>query len=284
MNKILLDKCSELSEIFSLATGLETKVIDFSGQTMCCHFPDDIDESLCEHMPKESCVESHLFGAHQALKFGGSYTFFCPIGLVHFISPIVIESKLVGALLSGHILMTEPDVYLIKHVQKYVSSAKVMKNFVQNVKVYSPTKVRALSRLLKHLAGELSDGTKVSDKSAKPDDFKEAKHNHSIYKVINFINSNYMSKITLEQAAKEVFFTSQYLSKIFKEETGFTFKQYLNYTRIERSKALLKEDELPHSEIAYLVGFSDQSHFSRSFKKETGMSPKTYQFNCYTDI
>jgi YesN/AraC family two-component response regulator len=85
-----------------------------------------------------------------------------------------------------------------------------------------------------------------------------------------------MEKITLVEAAKTVHFSSQYLSKIFKEETGYTFKQYLNMIRIENSKKLLKEGDLSLMDICYLVGFSDQSHFSRTFKKISGMSPKKY--------
>jgi len=112
-------------------------------------------------------------------------------------------------------------------------------------------------------------------------DLSEAKHKHAIHKAIHHINENYMKKMTLQDLSDHVNFTPQYLSKIFKEETKYSFKKFLNKVRIEKSMILLNDGELTQSEIAYLVGFSDQSHFSRNFKQIVGVSPTEYkqQFN-----
>ena len=69
------------------------------------------------------------------------------------------------------------------------------------------------------------------------------------------------------------------MSKIFSEETGFTFGQYLSRIRVEKGKKLLEQGEFSQSEISYMTGFSDQSHFSKTFKKIVGISPSTYQFS-----
>lgn len=277
MNELLFQQCKDTVDMFSLATNLEAKFIDFDGNTRHCHYCQGDNRSMCNHISSTECREAHLFGAHQSLLFEDSYIFFCPLGLVHFISPIVINSKFVGALISGHILMTEPDIYLINHILKYINNDRVIKDFVQSVQVLSPARVSALAKMLKSLAYGLSDGSKVTGMDINKYDLSRAKHNHSIHKVMNIIKENYMNKITLEEVAKEVSFTSQYLSKIFKEETGHTFKQYLAHVRIEKSKLLLQQDDLTQADVAYLSGYGDQSHFSRTFKKLTGLSPRSYQ-------
>lgn len=279
MDESIRMKCEETAELFGMATGLEAKVIDYSGQTLKCFQERTCDSCVCEHISDTLCRQSHRFGAYQSQKFDGSYIFFCPIGLVHFVSPIVIKNKLVGGLLCGHFLMTEPDVFLIRHIQKYVTDARIMKEFVQNVLVLPPGKVRALAEILKKLALQIGDGSPVENDEQEQFDLTEAKHYHALHKVTNYIQENYMQKISLENVAEQVHFTPQYLSKIFKEETGGTFKQYLSMMRIEKSKRLLKDSENSLSEVAYLTGFSDQSHFSKTFKKQVGISPSTYQLS-----
>lgn len=109
--------------------------------------------------------------------------------------------------------------------------------------------------------------------------FEEAKHKDVIFQTIEYIRQNYMSKITLEEAASNVYLSSPYLSKVFKEETGITFNKYLTRVRIYKSEELLREKDMNLADIADAVGFHDQSHFSKQFKSVTGTSPKKFRAN-----
>ena len=106
---------------------------------------------------------------------------------------------------------------------------------------------------------------------------KSIKHTDAIYKAIHYMSNNFTKKITLEDVAAEIFLSSAYFSKIFKEQTGFNFSQYLNKLRIEKSKSLLRNSEIPLVDIAGMVGYEDQSYFSKVFKKITGNSPGKYR-------
>ncbi|MEG0713002.1 MAG: PocR ligand-binding domain-containing protein [Niameybacter sp.] len=107
--------------------------------------------------------------------------------------------------------------------------------------------------------------------------FRGMKHRQSIHEAVTYINKNYMNKITLEEVASFIYVSPTYFSKIFKEEIGVNFAIYLNGKRIEVAKKLLKDKEITLIDIAYLVGFEDQSYFSRVFKKYAGVSPKRYR-------
>ena len=275
--KMHVEQIREIARVYAGATQLETKIIDGSGRcTYCAHNDDPVDE-VCRCVPRQSCIDTHLFGARQALAYGGSYVFFCPIGLVHFVSPVIRQGKMLSAVVSGHILMTEPDVYLIRHILKYVKDEKVIKDFVQTIRVIDPAQVRDLAELLKHLVKGLSDDTDYLEAALPKGDLSQAQYQHSIHKVVHYIKSNYMERLLLEEAAALVHISPQYLSRIFKEETGYTFSQYVTRIRIEKSKALLIQEDLSQKDIALMTGFADQSHFSRSFKKVTGLSPTTFQ-------
>ena len=135
-------------------------------------------------------------------------------------------------------------------------------------KIHSFTKVEELSYWLSKIMVRFSDLVFT---------LKSVKHTDAIYKAIQYMSNNFIEKITLEDVAAEIFLSSAYFSKIFKEQTGFNFSQYLNKLRIEKSKSLLRNSRLPLVDIAGMVGYEDQSYFTKVFKKITGNSPGKYR-------
>ncbi|MGI6777080.1 MAG: helix-turn-helix transcriptional regulator [Acetivibrionales bacterium] len=105
----------------------------------------------------------------------------------------------------------------------------------------------------------------------------DVKHVDVIYKAIDYVKRNYMKKITLEEVASQVYLSPSYFSKIFKEEMKINFNTYLNQIRIEMSKKLLLDDSIVLVDVSNLVGYEDQSYFSKVFKKMTGVSPGKYR-------
>lgn len=105
----------------------------------------------------------------------------------------------------------------------------------------------------------------------------DVKHVDVIYRAIDYVKRNYMKKITLEEVASHVYLSPSYFSKIFKEEMKNNFNNYLNHIRIEMSKKLLMDDSIVLVDVSNLVGYEDQSYFSKVFKKMTGVSPGKFR-------
>lgn len=95
--------------------------------------------------------------------------------------------------------------------------------------------------------------------------------------IIMYLLSNYQEKIQLSQLTDIFNINRTSLNEYFKEATGQTVMNYLIHLRIHLAMAMLKETALQVSEIMYRVGFVNTSHFIRSFKKITGMSPLEYR-------
>lgn len=108
-------------------------------------------------------------------------------------------------------------------------------------------------------------------------EFSDVKHADIIYKITAYIKSNYMSKILLDDIAEHVYLSKTYVSKIFKEEMNITLSGYINKIRIEKSKALLLDSSLTIADVANLVGYEDQSYYTKKFKAITGISPGKYK-------
>lgn len=94
---------------------------------------------------------------------------------------------------------------------------------------------------------------------------------------IKFMEANYQRKITLIDVADHVYVSQWHLSKLLNRYTGKSFSEVLNGCRIEAAKKLLAEPGLRIADIAEEVGFADTAHFSRVFKKLTGVSANEYR-------
>jgi len=108
-------------------------------------------------------------------------------------------------------------------------------------------------------------------------DLRDVKHADAIYQTIQYINKNYAEKVTLDEVASSVYLSPAYFSKIFKEEMKCNFNTYLNQVRINKSKTLLMSSKFSLVEIAGMVGYEDQSYFTKVFKKMTDLSPGKYR-------
>lgn len=105
----------------------------------------------------------------------------------------------------------------------------------------------------------------------------DIRHKDTIYKAVDYIKRNYANPITLEEVANHVYLNPSYFSKIFKNEMDCTFVAYVNKIRINASKSLLLNNNIPLSDILALVGFDDQSYFTKVFKKEVGITPGKFR-------
>lgn len=98
-----------------------------------------------------------------------------------------------------------------------------------------------------------------------------------IFEIVNYMNSHYYQRLSLDELSKQFHISSSYLSRTFKDTTGFTVIEYLNNIRIKEARALLKESSYKVLEISEKVGFDSLTHFGRTFKHITGFSPLKYR-------
>lgn len=103
------------------------------------------------------------------------------------------------------------------------------------------------------------------------------KENPVVTKAKAYIEAHLSDEISLEQTADEAGVNPFYLSKIFKEETGGNFIDYVNFHRLEKARKLLKEGELSIKEISWECGYSDQNYFSKIFRRKFGITPTEYK-------
>lgn len=99
---------------------------------------------------------------------------------------------------------------------------------------------------------------------------------NQIYQIMDYIHKHYAEDLNLDLLSKQFFISKFQLCKLFKEVTGMSPNQYLIHCRLIKAKELLIEGILVEN-VCELTGYNNLAHFSRSFKKNVGKSPKQFQ-------
>ena len=92
-----------------------------------------------------------------------------------------------------------------------------------------------------------------------------------------YIRNHYQEPISLEEVSGKVGLSVAYFSVLFKKETGTGFAKYLMNIRMEETKVLLRETNLPVAEICRKVGYYDIKHFTHTFEKAAGVKPAVFR-------
>ena len=114
--------------------------------------------------------------------------------------------------------------------------------------------------------------------SADSDENKRIAHRRSIINLlIDKIESEYTSKLTLSALAEIAGMNEKYLCRFFKSYTGSTPIDYVNRLRVDRACFDMTVNKMSVTEAAYECGFNELSYFIKTFKKYKGISPGQYK-------
>lgn len=172
--------------------------------------------------------------------------------------------------MSHEILRQEALVHFLEELLQQVFPRETQyweenEDTVWNLLLYSPDK-KALYKNLAQIL--LEKGLGEQQESAQQ--FME--------RVERYVQKHLTEGITVASIAAQFGLVPPYLSRLFKEYSGFSLLQYVQKIRIERAKGLLEMDGVVSvKEVAELVGYPNPLYFSKMFKKKVGLYPSEYR-------
>ena len=98
-----------------------------------------------------------------------------------------------------------------------------------------------------------------------------------VERVKKYIECNYVKNMSLEEMATDLFYSANYINRIFKQVTGETIFNYASAFRIKKAKEMLLDPKIKLSGVSDAMGYSNPAYFSFIFKKATGLTPKEYR-------
>jgi AraC-like DNA-binding protein len=227
--------------------------------------PFDIPDVEYTHYGEE-CTFDYLIKKHNITDAG-----------VHAMAPIVrgadtdrhemaVQAAGLWAISAGLAYNYKNDHELLEKGMLIYDALYSWAKHLQNVKhTQQPFESLLLNALIKYIKSNEGKGNNM------PAWVKELKE---------MIQDHIDTKVTLKELSKDLDINPSYLSREFsKHFDNLSFGDYMRKQRIERAIELMHEPAYSLTDIGYLSGFSDQSHFTRIFKKHTGASPSEYRKN-----
>ncbi len=106
---------------------------------------------------------------------------------------------------------------------------------------------------------------------------KKVAYDDEMTYALQYIEKNLTKDLTLENAASYMNISPHYFSKLFKNDVGENFIDYVTRKKMQRAKELIRRTDQPLNAIAFELGFNEANYFSKVFKKVEGLTPSQYR-------
>lgn len=192
----------------------------------------------------------------------------CRQVLARVFKPLTVESQTSDAENDYQLLVGSLLVLLERYLMSSGLEAELalIKQYSQKLKLLQSSKelYQMVSELFLNLLGSMSC---QNLKSYSP----------HIQKAVMHLQNNYAQTLSLSDVAELLGLSSSYFSKVFRDEVGSNFVDYLTELRISKAKMLLCETTMTITEIGRQTGFPNYNYFIRVFRERTGQTPMSYQ-------
>ena len=182
----------------------------------------------------------------------------------------------------GHSFIVEIDHTWIKNIREQIAFPNITANFkngnlpglgaklYREFQKFDPLSSLIIEGLMLEITGETARQSTLKTKHQKPFWLKRAEA---------YLRERFSENLSLKEIAEFVEVHPVHLAQTFRKFHRTTVGNYLRGIRLENARRQLIETKLTISEISYHNGFSDQSHFTRLFKREFGITPNQYRQN-----
>ena len=269
----------QFKDAFEAATGMTLSIrqVDSDGQSVASvKKSTEFCRQVHEHSRCPDCVHAaHCLSNDEPV---GPKSTTCFAGLSGSSVPVMAGQVPVAWIFTGKVVAGERDEDAFEKVKsslrKMDCPSATLKNLEKSwreIKEVSEEQYRGMLGLLSIFAAQLSEMCErflLIQREAEP---------AAVVKARQYVSANLSDPIGLDEVAKHVNISPYHFCKVFKEATGFTFKQYVTRRRVEWAKCRLRKADVRVTEVAYEVGFGSLSQFNRSFQQLTGVSPSAWR-------
>ena len=182
---------------------------------------------------------------------------------------------------SGEIVALENRIFFVNHQQKHylneiVSVGEKLRQLQTNGSGDTACLQQILRSSIEILVLSLISYQQTQQKQGEFSP-RSVQNKNITYDIIQYLNDTVAEPVKLQDLADRFSYSLSSIKRIFKKETGLSIIDYQNNNRIIQSKRLLESGNASIEEIAGALGFSNASYFSRTFKKQVGISPSAYR-------
>ena len=271
---------AEFSELFRNLTGITIALFDPAGQQFKTLFTPREESPLCRVIRSipdgmarcEACNREHFAEAARTRQPG---RYLCHAGLVDIAIPIFIDGQHLATISCGQLLPSprgKRSFYeILRRLRGLTISEKALRKAYDHAPHLETEKIVAAIKLLTFFVEYL--GRMGLTLKAMADRLERAE----VVFARRYIEDHFRDSVMVAEVAKKTGLSPSHFATVFRQATGQTIVEYLQRRRVEEAKALLTNTRKIVTEICFLCGFANLTHFNRVFRRWTGSSPRQYR-------
>ncbi|MDR2833893.1 MAG: PocR ligand-binding domain-containing protein [Streptococcaceae bacterium] len=280
------------SELVKL-TGLSIYIVS---NTLQYFYSKEVCNKFCRevfnHKSLENLWKDEESYAIKRIRHGKSkYPYIGAFGLAKIAFPIIINEQHQATLFVGVVRLKECDkMFWDKNKFSdaglyYIQENTALKNLYLKIPIFTTEEIRKLLKILKIFSSQivpkllderlLNHSKKSSSFKNNLDDLETTKE--VIFRISIRLKLETKKYYTLEDLSEEFNLSKYYISNLFKEYFGMSFKKYYTKIKIDHSLPLLKNSKLNNSQIAFAIGFKNTNYFYTLFKKTMHCTPTEFR-------
>lgn len=235
------------------------------------------------------CVRNKMAANRVAIRRRQAFAGQCHLGLTDLVKPFVFQGTVLGIFYYGSFVLAGTEERARERIATFCrrhgfEAAGYLTAFEQAPRL-APAELPNLWHrldLIADLAGCIveSIGLPVGRYRTRPGaQFStwNGAMSSLVRTVIAHINRHYAEEISVAEIAGRQKCNADYLSRVFKRTVGFGVVEYLQRVRVDHARRLLLTDRFTIGEVGHLVGFPDQSHFGKVFRRRVGLTPQAFR-------
>lgn len=249
----------------------------------CAHAKGDV-------LGLAGCVKNKHAVNRVVLRSGAGLNGFCHLGVTDIVEPLRIGEQVAGIFFLGSVVAIETESEARERLlrdcrRRGRNPAPVLAEWKKLPRVKTReiedrrSQLQLVARLAARLAesaGATASGPIFASLSGAIWELDRRKIPDTLRRAITHVRRHYRESLKLKTVAESLEVRADYLGALFREHTGGTLNDFLAAVRVEHAQRLLEGGRFRGGEVALMVGFADQAHFSKTFKRLTGLTPRQF--------
>jgi AraC-like DNA-binding protein/ligand-binding sensor protein len=260
--------------------------LDWDHQTHACSFCLFAKRNADSHM---DCVRNKLAANRLVLHRRVGLAGHCHLGLYDMAEPLIFQGHVVGVFYYGSVMVEGREELARERIQRYCSlrnlDVKPYFKALEKVPVISADSIprhRETLRTVVRLAHYFCEASGVRPELYRSRELKFPYEDpesppYVVKQTMHYVGTHLDKAFIVKDLAAHLRCHPDFLSRRFKQHTGMDLSDYLRQSRIEHAKRLLLNPKIDIGDAAEQSGFSDRVHFSKVFRRVTGLTPGQFQ-------
>lgn len=213
----------------------------------------------------------------------------CHLGLTDLVEPLVFKGRVLGVFYYGSLVVDGTEAEARRRINRYCARKKMdPAPFLARLKAAAKIDDQELEKYRKQLIFVVQFAQRLLEAYGLPlERYKTEMWIHKmnlrhevpmiVQAAIRYVHGRYAEQVRLSTVADFIKCHPDYLSRLFKKSMSCGFEEYLSRVRVDHARLLLETNRYSLGEVGFLVGFQEQTHFGRVFKRFTALTPGQYR-------